>query len=393
MEWIPYVEIRDSATRKIIGIVEGAELEFGYAWNGCGDLDIYCRATSNNLNLLKHGRYVTIPNEVDYIDSNGNKYCNIWRINKIEKKNDAIGGSFIAAIGKEAKEIVGNRIIRYMAVLKGDLLGSIRNVLFEQNVINPTDTNRKIPELVFNQPNFEITIVDEDGKATETQVTYDNLLEYTENLYATYNIGARLRLNLTDLKLYYSVYQGSDRSREVVFSQANENVLNTNYSEDWANYKTYVLVGGEETETQIVDKTTGEVTGTIKGVRKVNSIDYGTSGVNRYEGFVDARDISSKYEDSYGLEREMDDSAYKALLKSKGKEQMATEFNKIITFEGEIDTTNQRYKFNKNYYLGDEVAVRDSDFGFQQKVQIINFTRVQNDEGYKEYFEHKVKEV
>ena len=378
MEWIPYIEIRDSATRKIIGIVEGAELEFGYAWNGCGDLDIYCRTTPNNLNLLKHGRYVTIPNEVDYIDSNGNKYCNIWRINKIEKKNDAIGGSFITAIGKEAKEIVGNRIIRYMAVLKGDLIGSIKNVLFEQNVINPIDTNRKIPELVFNQPNFEITIVDENGNATETQVTYDNLLEYTENLYTTYNIGAKLRLNLTDLKLYYSVYQGSDRSREVVFSQANENILNTNYSEDWTNYKTYVLVGGEDD---------------ANGIRKVNSIDDGLSGVDRYEGFVDAKDVTSKYEDSSGTERTMTDTEYKSALKSKGIETKSSEFSKIVAFDGEIDTTSQRYKFNENYYLGDLSAIRDSDFGEQRKVQIIKFTRVQNDEGYKEYIEHKVKEV
>lgn len=393
MEWIPYIEIRDSATRKILGIIEGAELQFDYNWNGCGDLDIYCRTSQNNLNLLKQGRYVTIPNEVDYVDKSGNKYCNIWRINKIEKKNDALGGSYITATGKEAKCIVGNRIIRYMAVLRGGLLGSIKDILFEQNIINPTDTNRKISEFVFNQPNFEIAIVDENGKATETQVTYDNLLEYTENLYATNNIGAKLRLNLTDLKLYYSIYQGGDRSREVVFSQANENILNTNYSDDWSNYKTYVLVGGEDTEISIVDETTGEVTGTITGVRKVNSIDTGASGIDRYEGFVDARDVSSKYEDADGIEQTMDDATYKALLKSKGIEAMATEFNKVITFDGEIDTTNKRYRFNENYYLGDLVSIRDSDFGEQQKVQIIKFTRVQNNEGYKEYFEHEVKEV
>lgn len=378
MEWIPYIEIRDSATRKIIGIVEGAELQFDYAWNGCGDLDIYCMTTPNNLELLKQGRYVTIPNEVDYVDYDGNKYCNIWRINKVEKKNDAIGGSFIIATGKEAKCIVGNRIIRYMAVLKGNLLSSIKDILFEQNIINPTDINRKIPEFVFEQPNFEIAIVDENGNATETQVTYDNLLEYTENLYTTYNIGAKLRLNLTDLKLYYSVYQGSDRSREVVFSQANENILNTNYSEDWTNYKTYVLVGGEDD---------------ANGIRKVNSIDDGLSGVDRYEGFVDAKDVTSKYEDSSGTERTMTDTEYKSALKSKGIETKSSEFSKIVAFDGEIDTTSQRYKFNENYYLGDLSAIRDSDFGEQRKVQIIKFTRVQNDEGYKEYIEHKVKEV
>lgn len=382
MEWIPYIEIRDSATRKILGIVEGAELQFDYTWNGCGDLDIVCRTTQNNLNLLKQGRYVTIPNEIDYVDSNGNKYCNIWRINKIQKNNDELGGSFITATGQEAKCIVGNRIIRYMAVLKGGLLGSIRDILFEQNVINPIDENRKIPEFVFNQFNFEIVTPE------ETQVTYDNLLEYTESLYATHNIGAKLRLNLTDLKLYYSLYQGSDRSLEVVFSQANENILNTDYTEDWINYKNYVLVGGEDEEIEITDSE-GNVTGTKKGARKVTSIDYGASGVDRYEGFVDAKDVSSKYEDSSGVEQQMSDAEYKTALYSKGKETMSSELNKVVTFAGEIDTTNKRYKFNENYYLGDLVKIRDSDFGFQQKVQIIKFTRVQNNGGYQEYFEHK----
>ena len=388
MEWIPYIEIRDSATRKIIGIVEGAELQFDYNWRNCGDLDIHCRTTENNLNLLKQGRYVTIPNEIDYVDDSGNKYCNIWRINKVEKKNDAIGGSFLTATGQEAKCIIGNRIIRYMAVLKGGLISSIKNVLFAQNITNPKNPDgtlnkyRYIPEFVFNQPNFEIAITN------ETQVTYDNLLEYTENLYTTYNIGARLRLNLSDLKLYYSIYQGSDRSLEIVFSQANENILNTNYSEDWSNYKTYVLVGGEDEETEIKDSE-GNVTGTIKGARKVNSIDDGSSGVDRYEVFVDAKDVSSKYEDNNGVEQKMNDAEYKAALKSKGKEAMLSEYNKVIAFDGEIDTTNKRYKFNNDYYLGDLVMVRDSDFREQRKVQIIKFTRVQNSEGYKEYFEHE----
>ena len=446
MEWIPYVEIRDSVTRKILGLVEGAEIFFEYNWNGCGSCEIYCRATENNINLLKQGRYITIPNEIDYsyevnyIDvddvryyvggtilytsySNGgysggvdfeyqvdtgtvtinnvaypvhmfvDRYCNIWRINSIDKSNDTVGGRFLTAKGMEAKCIVGNRIIRYMAVLSGDLISSIRDNLFVPNIINPADPNRQIPELVFNQPNFEMTIVDEEGNPTETQVTYDNLLEYTEGLYGAYNIGAKMRLNLTDLKLYYTIYQGVDKTGDMVFSRANENILNTNYSDDWTNYKTYVLVGGEDTEIVTQRDENGNATATIKGARKVNSIDDGSKGVDRYEGFVDAKDISSKYEDSAGVEQTMTDVEYKALLKSKGKEMLATEFSKATTFEGEIDTTNKRYKFNENYYLGDLVLIRDSDFGINQKVQIIKFTRVQNNEGYKEYFEHQIKEV
>lgn len=461
MKWIPYVEVRESTTRQIIGIIEGSELEFNYTWNGCGDFEIYCRATPNNLNLLKIGRYVTLPNEVDYsynvqyiivngvnyychggvlytTYSNGaysggvsfeysvelsddnkvvkvvidgveyfpqilvDSYCNIWRIQKIQRQNDRIGGRYIIATGKEAKCIVGNRIIRYMAVMEGGLVSSVKDILFKQNITEPIDENRKIPELEFNSSDFEIVMKETntttgEDEETRTQVTYDNLLDYTESLYAAYNVGAKLRLNRTNLKLYYTIYQGLDRSKTVVFSQVNENLLNTDYSEDWTNYKTYALVGGEETEQLVKDEETGEVIETIKGARKVNSIDDGSKGVDRYEVFIDARDVSSTYqtqnEQGVEVEKTMTDPEYKALLKAKGKETMASEYKKEIFFDGEIDTTNKRYKFNEDYYLGDFVSIRDDDFGETKKVQVTKQTRIQNMEGYKEYFSHTVEEV
>lgn len=387
MEWIPYVEIRSSATREIIGIIEGAELEFNYNLNGCGSCEVYCRATTNNLNLLQNGNYITLPNEIDYTDDTG-EYCNIWRIYKIQRQNDRIGGRYIIATGQEAKCIIGNRIIRYTVVMSGDLVTNIKDQLFKQNITDPKRTvnnveeswvQRKIPEFVFADSSVQRTIQDEDGNATKTQVSWDNLLDYTENLYVTYNCGAKLRLNKSDLKLYYTIYEGADKSNTIVFSQANENILSTDYSEDVSNYKTYVLVGGEDDETT--------------KIRKVNSVDDNSSGIDRYEAFVDAKDLSSKYEDEQGVEKTMSDADYKALLKARGIEKIKSEFYIEENFDGEIDTTNKRYKFNEQYYLGDIVKIRDNDFGNEKKVQVVKFTRVQNMEGYKEYFSHEVKEV
>ena len=165
----------------------------------------------------------------------------------------------------------------------------------------------------------------------------------------------------------------------MIFSQANENLLSSDYTEDNTNYMNYVLVGGEDDETT--------------KIRKVNSVDEGASGVDRYELFLDARDTSSKYEDSSGQSKTMTDTEYKAILKSKGVESLSSEHKKETLFSGEIDTTNKRYKFNKDYYLGDLVKIRDSDFSKEQKVRVVKFTRVQNMEGYKEYFSHNVEGV
>ena len=377
MDMIPYVEIRSKDTRKIIGLIEGAKIFFEYNYNGCGDFEIYCRSTPNSLKLLKNGNYVTIPNEVDFIDDAGNKYCNIWKIKKVQRQYSRSNGKFLIATGQEAKCIVGQRIIRYVAVLNGSLTTSIQNKLFNPNIINPVDSNRKIDGFVFKPSTVSRTIVDDNGNPTSTQVTYDNLLDYTESLYATYDCGAKLRLNLSDLTLCYFIYEGSDKSESIVFSRGNDNLLSSDYSEDTTNYMSYALIGGEDDE---------------NGVRKVNSIDYGSSGIDRYELFVDAKDVSSKYQDENNEEQSMDDADYKALLKSKGFENLSEHVIERL-FDGEIDPTNKRYKFNEHYSLGDLVGSKDTDIGNMAKVQVIKFTKVQDEKGYQEYFEHEVKEV
>ena len=394
MDWIPYVEIRSSATRQIIGIIEGAELEFNYAWNGCGDFEIYCRATKNNLELLKNGNYVTLPNEIDYTDDTGD-YCNIWRIQKIQRQNDRIGGRYIIASGKEAKCIVGNRIVRKPATtLKGNLREQVYNKLFVPNIIEPTIysdlstyDNRKIDNFYFSGNAVDRTI------ENDTQVSYANILEYTEELYATYNCGAKLRLNRKDLGLYYEIYVGTDRSNRVVFSQANENILSTDYVEDKTNYKTYVLVGGEG---EGVDRKVLSIEILGKQNDLVDENGY-TKDVDRYEVFVDANDITSTYRTTNASGEEVDakytDAEYNQFLKARGYEKQSSEYSVVESFDGEVDITNNKYKFNEQYYLGDLVKIRDNDFGNEKRVQITKFTRVQNMEGYKEYFSHNVEEV
>ena len=414
MNKIPYVEIRSKDTRKIIGLIEGAEIFFEYNFNGCGEFEIYCRATEKNLALLQIGNFVTLPNEVDYVDENGNQYRNIWRINKIQRQNNRSNGRYLIATGQEAKCIIGQRIIRYMSVLSGNLVDAVKSLflanIIQEGELHPSDEKRIISELVFMPSSVERVIADEngnttdeDGKPVETQVTYDNLLDYTEGLYATYNCGARLRLNLNNLTLCYFIYEGKNRSNSIVFSQGNENLLSSDYSEDWANYKTYALIGGEDEEIIQRDENGNAILdaegNTVKlNKQKVNSIDDGSKGVNRYEVYIDATSLSSAYtgvnEQGVEIEKTMSDAEYKALLKTKGKETLASEYKKEVMFNGEIDTTNQRYKFNIQYGSGDLVAIRDNDIGKTAVVQVDKFTRVQNSgEGYKEYFEHSEKYI
>lgn len=387
MDWIPYVEIRDKETREIIGIIEGAELEFNYAFHESGEFEVYCRATDNNLELLKKDNYVTLPVSINGTREEIETNSNMWVIQKIQKTNDATGGRWISATGKEAKQIVDKRIIRNTAKLdKGaDISSEVRTKLFTPNLLTPADTRRPIKGFNFTENTVGVPITD------DTQVTYENLFAYTEELYKTYGVGARLRLDRNTNEMIYTIYKGNDRSEEIVFSQGNDNLLNSDYVEDWAEYRTSALVGGEEKEEIETDPDTG-ITTRRYTTRTMIVVEDGSEDINRSEVFVDAKDLQSSYnEDVNGVsvERTYTPTVYKAMLQARGKEKLTSENNVVREFNGEIDTVNNQYKFNIDFYLGDEIKIRDEDLGEERTVRVSKFTKVQNNEGYKEYFEYE----
>ena len=394
---IPYIEVRDK-NRNIIGIIEGAEIFFEYALHGCGEFEIYCRATQNNLALLQKDNYITLPINADTNAYQIEKFCNMWIIEKIERANSRTGGRWITASGREAKQIVDRRIIKEAAILNKDanLVREIKTKLFDKNLtIDDEENPRKIKGFVFVDTSDTIIKKVEN----ETQVTYDNLFDYTEEVYIKYGIGAKLRFNRNTKEMLYTIYEGEDRSNTLVFSRGNENLLSTNYIEDWTEYKTCALVGGEEKEYNETHPTTGEVINTYT-TRAMLDITDNNEDIDKREVYVDARDLQSEYEEKtlndQGVEitntRYYDDATYNAMLKERGLEKLASENNKKIEFTGEIDVTNDRYKFNLDYYLGDIVKIRDDDFGTEILVRVSKFIKVQNDEGYKEYFEYETYE-
>ena len=393
---IPYVEVRNR-NRDIIGIIEGAEIFFEYALHGSGEFEIYCRSTQNNLSLLKKDNYVTLPVNADTTEYQIEKNCNIWIIEKIERANSRTGGRWITASGREAKQIVDRRIVKNTAILNANknLISEIKTKLFEPNLINPTDTSRKINGFIFVDTSDIITKNIDD----ETQVSYENLFDYSEEFYLKYGIGAKLRFKRDTKEMPYTIYKGENKSNLLVFSRGNENLLSTNYIEDWTEYKTCALVGGEEKEYNETHPTTGEVINTYTKRAFIDITDK-NEDIDKREVFVDARDLHSEYEEkiknAQGVEitttKYYNDITYNAMLKERGLEKLASENNKKIEFTGEIDVTNDRYRFNIDYYLGDVVKIRDDDFGTETLVRVSKFIKVQNEEGYKEYFEYETYE-
>lgn len=355
---IPYVEVRLKSSRLPFSIVEPVECWFELTYYGVGEFEIYARATSATLSALKDGNYITIPNK-PYI----------WVIETVEQRYEAGRGYMISARGRQAKAILGKRVINEITQLPNDLTSAVLG-LIRKHAGKGAISARVIEGL----EELSSVVV---KPITETQVSYENLLDYTEELLKAYEVGAEL--TITEAAAFrYSIYDGADRSDTVIFSQTFDNLRSSSYTRTEQAARSYALIGGQ-----------GE--GTARVLAELDA-DPSKRGIDRAEIFVDAKDISSKYKDSSGTEQELDLSSaaglatYRGWLTAKG--QIALAENTVVeTFEGEIDTEASRYKFGEDYNLGDRVRVQDDFLGVYITPRILKIT-MRQDRTYSELVEY-----
>ncbi len=145
--------------------------------------------------------------------------------------------------------------------------------LVNDNAINPVNINRKIPNLILGNLK-EFT---EDIKYPNS---FGNILEQLENISNTNNLGYRNILDIKNRLIKFDVYKGVDRTLNngtiapCIFSRDFENILEQEYTDSLNNYRNTTLIAGA---------------GEGKD-RKITSIENG-KGLDRYELYVDARDI------------------------------------------------------------------------------------------------------
>ena len=354
---ISYVEVRDKYSRLPFAVIEPTECWFELAFYGVGSFEVYTKATKTALAALKDGNYITIPHK---------RF--IWVIETVEKTFEAGRGYMISARGRQAKAILGKRIINEQTQLPNDLTTAVLGLVRKHAGTDATDA-RKIDGLK------ELTSVIIQP-ITETQVSYSNLLDYTEELLKAYERGADL--TITDAADFrYTLYEGVDRSAAVIFSQTFDNLRSSSYTRSTAAARTYALIGGEGEGTARI-LTEHDATPSLKGI-------------DRAEIFVDAKDISSKYKDESGAEQALDLTTaeglaiYRGWLKARGETALA-DLAAVETFEGEIDT-NALYKFGEDYNLGDRVRVQDDFLGVYITPRILKIT-MRQDRAYSELVEY-----
>lgn len=308
-----------------------------------GDFELYAPLTTQLLNNIQRNYFIVRDDDLTQ--------CMI--ISDIKINTSIINGNYITVTGKSLKSILNRRIIWSQTVLNGEVETMVRKLVTD-NAISPTNSDRTIPRLILgDEIGFDAPI--------NAQYTGDNLGDTISLICQNHRIGYDVKLDLENKQFVFVLYQGEDRTSSqttlprVVFSNDFDNLISSDYSYTSSNYKNVALVAGE-----------GE--GTARRTLSVGS----ASGFERYELYVDARDVSSN-------DGEIQPTEYNYLLTARGSQKLSeTMINENINGEIEATTT---YKLNVDFFLGDIVEVVNA-FGMTMAPRITEIIECDDENGY-----------
>lgn len=334
-----YVMNKDFEAFGVIDYYES--LIWNEKYSESGDFEIYLMADSYIFSLVQDGYYIYNPSAV---------VQKTMYVNKLQTNTDVLDGNRLIITGFSLERLLDRRVIWPQIDFHGLLQDGIKTML-EQNAINPTDTNRKIPGLYFKYNNDEKI----KGLLLDGQYAGNNLYDTISEICKNNNLGFKIILT-DDNKLEFSLYAGEDRSYSqeendyVIFSHKFDNVISSEYMESSEALKNCCYVGGTK------EKTTD-------AYRRYTVLDRGYSGLNRRESYVDGSSVS----DTSSSGRKLTAIKYDAALKAKANEDL-TDKTSTKSFEEEVEN-GQSFTFGIHYYIGDIVQLVD-EYGHEGQARV-----------------------
>lgn len=303
-----------------------------------GDFELCVDVTEENISLFQKGFYVVRDDDehIGIIES--------VKINSTEE-----GQQLLIVKGRFLSSILARRIIAVQTTVSGTVSSCI-NTLITDAIVNPSIAARKISNFTIGSHSITDTM--------DAQYTGKNLLEVIEALAKTYGFGFKTTLNNNN-QFVFKLFEGIDRTYDqsvnpwVIFSDKYDNLLSSEYEENYQDIATAVLVAGE-----------GE------GLdRKTVWVSSGETGMNRYELYDDSRNIRSN-------EGDISESDYTKLLQEAGKESL-TKYT--AAFTGTVDFSNVNYKEDLN--IGDLVVIENSRWGIYMNTRLVEVIESVNEAG------------
>ena len=293
-----------------------------------GDFQLIVNADNKYMNLFVKGYYVVRDDDE-----------NVGIIETITIDRNEDGNDVMVVKGRFLDSIIARRIIAVQTTVSGKISACIERLL-DENIINPDDSDRQISNFIIDSYEIATTM--------QAQYTGKNLLETISNICETYGIGYKVTLN-SDNEFVFQLYEGVDRTYDqsvntwVIFSDTYDNLLSSQYEENYSNVVNAVLVAGEG---EGLDRTTAWITD-------------GSTGLERYELYKDQRNIRSD-------EGEIPAEEYTKLLQESGKESM-TKYTSAFT--GVVYFDNIRYKTDVN--IGDICVIENAKWGISINSRLV----------------------
>lgn len=334
-----------SSEMELQGIVEKiASLIWTRRYWSCGEFKLLVPFTEEHSRMLVKNNIIMKRGDDEAAQI---RYVHITKNSQGLEEIEVQGKFLIAWIGK--------RIIKKQIITK-DTTQNILYRIVRENVTNPADTARKIPDV-------SIATDDEDtesGVIDYTSEQYTNAQLAAETAAKAAKLGIRMRTDARTGTHVFSVYEGRDLTAgnsagnaPCIFSQEFDNIVEQEYTNSVENLKTTAFVGGEEKE----------------GVaRKVAEVGGSAAGLAREEVFINATDIVQEYEDDDGEQVSLTDTEYLALLSARGAEELE-QYAETLSFGSKVNTfANLIYR--TDYDLGDRVTCVNKRWGIRIDVRI-----------------------
>lgn len=347
----------------LLGEIDRYEsLQITRSWHGIGDIEMRVNRYIKHVDKLRRG-IIIFPHA--YL----NKGC-VIRHKEIELDENGKATENWIIRAMSLKEWVSQRLTmppeekaydRITADVETVMVHYIKN-----NVTNPTNPKRKLDGIVQGENNKR-------GETIEWQSRYKNLAEELGKIGLQSGLGWNIEIDYENQQFVFKVLEGRNLTASqsdlppAIFSPEFNTLGELSYTESELEYKNCAIVAGqgEGAERRIVE--TG---------------DSDSSGFERYELFVDARDVSEETEPEDGEEPKPrpEQDIINDLL-NRG-EQKLSEHEQEIYMEGQT-LTKSRLEYEKDYNLGDIVTLQNKGWGITMDSRITEVKEIYEADGSK----------
>lgn len=346
------LEIFDKYTRYRVGMIKIYDyVTYNDKFRGMGTFEIRIPTTEESLQYITDGNY-------------------IW----FEDKTFGIIKGIKDVEGEDTQISVYGYLLNYLLTIRSNLLsykkydtvGNVARDMFDKLFISSSDSRRNINFLSISDNRDDN--VKFPGKRT-FQNTGDTFLDCISDFFQFYGLGFELIPILDDTGenpnisgMEFKIITPRDRTfgnnenaYPIVFSFDLNNLNSMEFEEDNRDYKSVAFVASEGQSEERYNIEVGDTT---------------SSGLDRIELYVDARDIQTDSDPENPLTQE----ELIELMQERGEEKLS-ECVKIITFEASLNLYDTKYKYGADFKKGDYVSVIDKRTGRKFDLQIFDVTK------------------